>query len=243
MSEKTPGASLQQALIQTKATRLAHFTPARNLYHILQDGAIRSSKDLADGAPDHFDPTDRERFDRNPDKICCTFQFPNGYYLAQARSKPDFQNYPDWVCLFLDVDLALRPGTLFAPCNAAKQNGTLLKPGAPALLDCFAATSDGWTRGSRHLPGAATNLQAEVLVPGPIDLRHVQAVTVPSMEAAETEWARLTMLNADPGRFSWAVSSVLFDRNELSNRVRYGRPFQEIPWIPPRDGASHDKVH
>ncbi|MGW0282122.1 DarT ssDNA thymidine ADP-ribosyltransferase family protein [Streptomyces sp. NPDC004009] len=239
----TPETVLQQALARSRATRLAHFTPARNLYHILQDGAIRSSKDLADNAPEHFDPTDRERFDRNPDKVCCTFQYPNGYYLAQARNKPEFHNYPDWVCLFLDIELALTPGTLFAPCNAAKQNGALLRPGPSALLECFAPTSDGWSRKPQHLPGAATNLQAEVLVPGPIDLRHVQVVAVPSVEAAETEWARLTMLSADPGRLSWAVSSVLFDRNELSNRVRFGRAIQQVPWTPPRDGANHDQVY
>ncbi len=27
-------------------TRLTHFTPAKNLYHIVQEGMIRSSKDL-----------------------------------------------------------------------------------------------------------------------------------------------------------------------------------------------------
>jgi len=51
--------SARQTLANCRATRLAHFIPARNLPHILSDDAIRSSKDLADDAPDHFNPTDR----------------------------------------------------------------------------------------------------------------------------------------------------------------------------------------
>lgn len=103
--------AVSQALDQLGVTRLAHFTPSKNLPHILRDGMIRSSKDLAENAPEYFSPTDRERFDQHPDKVCCSFQYPNGYYLAKARGKTEFSNYPDWVCLLLDIQLAERPGT------------------------------------------------------------------------------------------------------------------------------------
>lgn len=112
--------SILEVLLRLRVTRLAHFTPARNLWHIMGDGEIRSSKDLADNAPEYFDPTDISRFDRNPDKICCSFEYPNGYYLSDARKKTQFMNYPDWVCLLLDRDLLLTPGTRFCGCNAAK---------------------------------------------------------------------------------------------------------------------------
>ncbi|WP_327279134.1 MULTISPECIES: DarT ssDNA thymidine ADP-ribosyltransferase family protein [unclassified Streptomyces] len=226
------GITLAEALQRSKATRLAHFTPARSFAHILRDRAIRSSKDLADSAPEQFTPTDRARFDRQPDKVCCTFQFPNGYYLAQARQKPDHLNYPDWICLFLDVELALRDGTLFAPCNAAKQNGTRLRPGPDALLELFAPTSEPWRRGAGHLPGAATNLQAEVLVPGPISLEHVLAVALPSREAVTTELARLRLLQVSVPALAWIVEPVLFDRNRLSNRVRNGPALAESAYVP-----------
>ncbi|WP_437112139.1 DarT ssDNA thymidine ADP-ribosyltransferase family protein [Streptomyces sp. enrichment culture] len=224
--------AVRSALQASGATRLAHFTPARNLLHILRDGAIRSSKDLADSAPDHFDPTDRLRFDKNPDKVCCTFQYPNGYYLAQARNKSDFINYPDWVCLFLDIDLILRPGTLFAPCNAASQGGAFLKPGASSLADCFAPQSGGWSRGPRHAAGAATNLQAEALIPGPIELSCIRGIAVPSDDAASTEFARLEMFGFNTRQFSWIVAPVLFDRDQLSASVRFGRSILETPWTP-----------
>ncbi|MFD9461691.1 DarT ssDNA thymidine ADP-ribosyltransferase family protein [Streptomyces sp. NPDC060027] len=225
-----------EALEKCGVTRLTHFTPSHNLFHIFKDGAIRSSKDLAAAAPEYFSPTDKERFDKNPDKVCCSFQYPNGYYLAQARFKPDYVNYPDWVCFLLESELAARPGTLFAPCNAAKQSGALLKAGAQALMDCFAPVSDGWPRGQNHHPGAATNLQAEVLVPGPIDISSIVSIVVPTASAASTEFARLKIMGLDPTRISWAVSSVLFEKDELSRRVRFGRQIDVQPWAPSHNG-------
>lgn len=235
----TDDLTLLNALRRSKSTRLAHFTPARSFWHILRDGAIRSSKDLAEAVPEQFTPTDHQRFDQHPDKVCCTFQFPNGYYLAQARQKPDHQNYPDWICLFLDVELVLREGTLFAPCNAAQQNGARLRPGPDALLELFATTSDTWRRGPGHLQGAATNLQSEVLVPGPIELKHVSAVAMPSHEAVANELARLRVLKAEVPSMTWLVEPVLFDRNQLSSRVRNGPPLTEAVWVPPQsDGIA-----
>jgi hypothetical protein len=58
--------SVASALARRPTTRLAHFTPARNVIPILSDGLIRSSKDLADNAPDQFSPTDHDRFDNFP---------------------------------------------------------------------------------------------------------------------------------------------------------------------------------
>lgn len=172
------GITVREALAQLQVTRLAHFTPARNLWHILQDGQVRSSKDLADNAPEYFDPTDRERFDRNPDKICCSFQYPNGYYLSDARAKVKFVNYPDWVCLLLDPELVHKPGTKFCGCDAARQGGIHLREGGQALLDCFAKTAipdTRWTRDRAHHPGAATDLQAEALIPGTVVVHSYRA--------------------------------------------------------------------
>ncbi|ASU81598.1 DUF4433 domain-containing protein [Nocardiopsis gilva YIM 90087] len=224
------------ALRKCAFTRLAHFTPARNLSYILGDGLIRSSADLALKAPDYFSPTDRERFDGHPDKICCTFQYPNGYYLAQARAKPEYINYPDWVCLFLEASLVTRPGTLFAPHNAAKDNGAHLKSGGEGLLACFANRVGEQHRRPSHLPGAATDLQAEALVPGPIDIRHVTAVAVPTTDDAANECSRLRVVGQNPARLSWIVSDALFDRDELRKRIHGGNSIPLASWEPSDDG-------
>ncbi len=225
--------SVAAALGRVGPTRLAHFTPAKNLPHILGHGFIRSSKDLAENAPEFFDPTDRERFDEHPEHVCCSLEFPNGYYLAQARAKPNFQNFPDWVCLLLDVALLLREGVLFTPCNAARGRGAYLASGGDALLDCYASPSrvGGWTRGPRHHPRAPTDLQAEALVPGPIELSHLLGIVVPSDAAAANEVDRLKLLAADADNVAWIVAPTFFRRDELSRRLRFGGEIEERPWV------------
>jgi hypothetical protein len=229
MTETT---TVSEALDQLGVTRLAHFTPSKNLPHILRDGMIRSSKDLADNAPEYFSPTDRARFDQQPDKVCCSFQYPNGYYLAKARGKKELLNYPDWVCLLLDIQLAERPGSLFSVCNAAKGSGAYLKPGGQAVLECFAPTVGGWSRREWHHPQAPTDLQAEVLVPSPIELSHLYGIVVPSAEAAANEYGRLGTLGVNRDGLRWIIAPVFFNRDQLSTRLRFGGSIEEQDWSP-----------
>jgi hypothetical protein len=228
-------ASVDEVLDRLAVTRLAHFTPARNLWHIAQDGCIRSSKDLADHAPDYFDPTDHERFDRHPEMVCTSFEYPNVYYLAHARVKPQYTNYPDWVCLLLNRDLVRRPGSLFCDCNAAKHSGAHLREGADALLGCFADVSPtaGWHRSSNQLAGSATDLQAEALIPGPIDLSDVLGIVVPSADDALNQYGILALGNLGPERFGWVVSPVLFSTSRLVSAIKNGHDIEEYVWRPP----------
>ncbi len=152
-----------------------------------------------------------------------------------ARRKPEFTNYPDWVCLLLDARLILRPGTLFCGCNAAKADGAYLREGGQALLDCYAdpAQPGGWPRGKRHHRGAATDLQAEALVPGPVDLSHLAGIVVPSEGAALQLYGVLSRYDLGPERFRWVVAPKFFDRNTLSNYVRFGGTLVEATWNAP----------
>lgn len=216
-------------------TRAAHFTPSKNLFHIIQDAQIRSSKDLADLAPEYFDPTDLERYDHRPDMTCVSFTYPNGFYLAKARAKQQFASFPDWVCLMLNTSLLSRPGVLFSPCNAGKGHGAYLEPGVTGLRACFASpTVLGYQRKPHHHPGAATDQQAEALIPGPIPLSDVLSIVVPSAEAASEEYARLDVGGLHPGRLNWVVSPLMFDRNRLSTAIQYGQQIEETTWsLPP----------
>jgi ssDNA thymidine ADP-ribosyltransferase DarT-like protein len=224
--------SVADAIARVGLTRLAHFTPSKNLPHILGDGLIRSSKDLAENAPDYFDPTDRERFDNHPDRLCCSLEYPNGYYLAVAQNKPQFTNYPHWVCLLLDARLLTRPGTLFSPCNAARAGGAYLAEGGDALFGCYADPSvpGGWPRGPQHRRGAPTDLQAEALVPGPIDLSHLHAIVVPSEGDAKNESGRLEKLRIEAASLTWVVAPMFFERDVLSARLRWGGDIPETKW-------------
>lgn len=225
--------TVAQALTDLGIQRVAHFTPSKNLFHIVQDSQIRSSKELADLAPEYFDPTDVERFDRHPDMTCVSFTYPNGFYLAMAKAKPQFARFPDWVCLMLNPNILTRPGTLFCPCNAAKARGGHAGPGAAMLRSCFANPSlMGYTRGRGHHPQAATDQQAEALVPGPIPLADVLSVVVPSPEAAGEEYARLDVGGLAPERLNWVVSPVMFNRDRLSGAIRNGHKIEETGWSP-----------
>lgn len=224
------------ALADVGVPRVAHFTPSKNLFHIVQDGQIRSSKDLADLAPEYFDPTDLGRFDQHPDKTCVSFTYPNGYYLAMAREKVQFARFPDWVCLMIRPQVLTRPGVLFSPSNAAKGNGAYVQEGAAAFRSCFDDPSVlGWPRGPRHHPQAATDLQAEALIPGPIPLSDVIAVVVPSAAAAGNDYARLDIAGLNPARLNWIVSPVMFNRDRLSAAIRNGRTIEESVWLPPKE--------
>ena len=229
--------TVAQVLSDLTILRLAHFTPSKNLFHIIQDGQIRSSKELADSAPDYFDPTDVERFDRNPDMTCASFTYPNGYYLAKAKKKPQFARFADWVCLMLNPDILTRPGALFCPCNAAKGGGRYAAPGPAALRSCFANPSvvGGYRRGAGHHPQAATDQQAEALIPGPIPLSDVLSIVVPSVEAAGEEYARLDVGGLEPERLNWVVSPVMFDRGRLSAAIQNGYTIEETIWSPQQE--------
>jgi hypothetical protein len=219
-------------------TRLVHFTPARNLAHILRDGQLRSSKELAEVAPEQFSPTDKERFDRHPDHLCCSFEYPNAYYRDIAGRKPEHVNYPNWVILTLAKALVLKPGALFCGCNAAKSGGVHLKPGAKALADCWANPSipAGRPRTPAHLVSTPTDLQAEALIPGPVPLSEVTGIIVASGDVAAEQQAILRRIYIDPEQLPWKVAPVLFQKLGLTRAIQSGTQPEETPW----DGAQED---
>src|SRR5690348_15643795 len=87
------------ALAALPLARLAHFTPALNLPSIFADRQLRSVKDLCADVRACYRATDLRRLDGYRDKVCCSLQYPNGFYFAIARRNADGVNYPDWVCL------------------------------------------------------------------------------------------------------------------------------------------------
>lgn len=213
-------------------TRLVHFTPARNLFHILRDGMLRSSKDLADTMPHQFSPTDKERFDAHPDHLCCSFEYPNAYYRHRASEKPEYVNYPDWVILTLDKNLVLRDGALFSGCNAARGGGRYLQAGAQALADCWANPSipQGRLRKHTHLARVPTDLQAEALIPGPVSLSDVTGIIVASEAVAREQQGILRRTQIDPEQLIWKVAPVLYDKLALTGHIHNGRVPEERIW-------------
>lgn len=227
-----PTASVSDIIFDLGLTRVVHFTPAKNLHHIVADGQITSNKVLAEVAPEYFDPTDPYRFDNHPDMTCVTFTYPNPFYFEKARAGMSFKSFPDWVCLHIKPEVLTRDGTLFSHCNAALGGGAYLVAGPDGLLACFATQTPKYARGTHHTPQAATDLQAEALVPGPIPLSDIIAIVTPTAEAAQNAYARLRTADLDPDQFDWVVSEKTFTKWPLTNAIQNGHAVLETPWSP-----------
>jgi hypothetical protein len=227
--------TVAEKIAEIGLTRVVHFTPAKTLHHIVADGQITSNKSLAEYAPEYFDPTDPLRLDDHPDMTCVTFTYPNPFYFELARTMPKFRRFPDWVCLLIKADVLTRDGVLFCECNAAKGRGAYLKPGTEGLEACFADTTLKYRRGPNHHPLAATDLQAEALVPGPIPLTDITAIVTPSGEAAGNGYARLRAGDLDPDQFTWVVSEKMFTKWPLANAIHAGQSVLETEWTPSKE--------
>lgn len=236
-------ASVAAALAPMPLARLAHFTPSRNLPHIIADGELRSVTDMRADARACYSATDLQRLDGYPDKVCCSFQYPNGFYFDKARAKRDAVNYPDWVCLLLNKTAAATQGTLFCPRNAAAGRH-LAKPGVEGLQACYAPSVTGQggqtrSRGPRHDPGSATDVQAEVLITAPIPLSMVYSIVVPTKTAAKQEYGRLEQLGLlPPAHVRWIVCGDMFRKWRITNAVFDSQYLTETVWLPTSVGTA-----
>lgn len=228
-------AKLAAALAGLPLARLTHFTPALNLPNIIADRQLRSVKDLSGDVRACYRATDLRRLDGYPDKVCCSLQYPNGFYFDIARRKPDVVNYPDWVCLLLDKSIAATTGTLFCPRNAASAGGAIMQ-GVVGLDACYAPAVPGqggrtFRRGPNHDPGSPTDVQAELLVTAPVPLSAVRAIVFPTEGAAEEEHGRLDRFGLlPPSGIDWVISPDMFDKSAIAGAVQYSRYFPEIAW-------------
>jgi hypothetical protein len=219
-------------------SRIAHFTPAINAFSILRSGWIRSRGDLEREGLDDHTPTDLERWDGHRDHISCTFEYPNAYYRRTAAGKPEYRNYPDWVTFLIEPAHAGRADALFSPCNAATAKGAYIASGGDALAQLWSEPSipAGRRRKPRQHPAVPTDLQAEVLVRGPIPLSDVQAIVVNTPDYASELYASFNEMGLGPGRLTWKVAPLFHAPEALRDQLWYGRPVPETIWIP--EGAA-----
>jgi hypothetical protein len=225
------------ALAALPLARLTHFTPALNLPSIFADRQLRSVKDLSGDVRACYRATDLRRLDGYLDKVCCSLQYPNGFYFNIARRNADIVNYPDWVCLLLDKTVAASEGTLFCPRNAAASAACAV-PGAAGLNACYAPSVRGqggriFTRGPHHDPGSPTDVQAEVLVTAPVRLSAIRAIVFPTEAAAMEEYGRLDRFCLlPPDGMQWVISPGMFDKWAITAAVQSSRYFPETAWSP-----------
>lgn len=204
-------------------SRITHFTNSRNLPKILSSGAILSADDLIERRIDHA-VTDPQRFDGHRGHICCNIEYPNMYYFRQASVRPNHVNFSDWIVLLLAPEVAAADGVLFSPGNAARGSGRFLASGLEAFAAQYAESVNGFVRGPRHFPSSPTDIQAEVLIPGPIPLSEVRGIVVADDETLKREFVRLEQLGYQPGAYDWFVAPALFTRSRVLGAVQMSAP-------------------
>jgi len=108
--------------------------------------------------------------------------------------------------------------------TAAERGGHYVAVDAAGLLAAYhpaVAGSGGktYSRDSTHLVSSPTDLQAEVLVPGPIPLSAVQAVATRTVEQAATDVAILARLSLPVGSVRWVVAPLMFEPYRLATAI------------------------
>ncbi|NTH25642.1 DUF4433 domain-containing protein [Agrobacterium rhizogenes] len=225
------------ALNRRGITRLCHFTPARNLAHIAAGRVgIFSTASLEADERAAYNQTDLKRFDGRKSHICCSIQFPNGWYFDKARKEERL--FTDWVVLLISPNYLADDSTLFCPRNAAAEYGRHIVTGVAGFNSLFAQNVQGaqnltWHRGPQHRLNCPTDEQAEILIYDRILIKDVMGVAVRSVEQAATERARMRANGVDPSQFQFVIAPQMFDKYALSNVIRQGAVADETPYIPP----------
>ena len=205
-------------------SRLCHFTPSRNLGHIVTDQiGVLSSTRLNGDERCVFNPTDCERLDGFPDHVCCSVQYPNAWYFRKARGND--QLFRDWVVLFIRPHYLWDSGTKFCHRNAAAGRGKEVAEGLAAFESLFAPSVRGsrgmtFQRLSAHPSWLPTDEQAEVLILDMVEHDDLLGVAVADEAQGRREIARLVQLEVEPPPIY--VAPDFFKPNALSAKLRNG---------------------
>ena len=215
-------------------TRICHFTPSRNLPHIMAGASgVLSTAALQADERAVFTGTDLKRLDNHAGYISCSIEYPNGWFFHDVRSREVL--FRDWSVLLIDPKCLWQDGTLFSYRNAAAAGGSTLAAGLEAFERMYANQTEGskgrvFTRLPNHLVACPTDDQAEVMVPDRIARDDIVGIAVSSEDQARDEMARLHQLGVDITGLTVIVVPEFYDRYALSNALRNGRPPEESTW-------------
>ena len=150
-----------------KITSVTHFTRVENLKSILRYGIM--SRDKIQFLYPEYLYNDPSRLDKNMSHTSCSISFPNADLFYKWR-----QRYRDsnWAVLILHPKILWEKDCLFYPTNAASGVFSAYDlndlKGAQALENMFTYHAD---LREHYLEDCdPTDLQAEVMIPGRIDL-------------------------------------------------------------------------
>lgn len=219
---------IEQIVDQLKhrgVTRLCHFTPSRNLAHILHSGELIPTSELEAEERQLYNPTDLERLDGFKSHVCCSIEYPNPWYFEKARAKERL--FQDWVVILIEAKYLADDATLFCVRNAAAGRGALVRGGADAFDAMFAQRVVGanervYSRSATRPSACPTDDQAEVLIARHISVKDFLGVAVFSVEQAKLEVVRLQMTGYQEELPPVLIAPAFWDKFALSAAMRSG---------------------
>lgn len=212
---------IQDDVVKREITRLCHFTSSVSFLHVLQSGFIKDRATLDREQNRVVNPTDELRLDGHREAICCTIEYPNTYYLENVTQREKL--FDGWIILFIDVRYLSRPGTMFCEKNAAAGCGSFIKEGIEGFQAMFPLVARGYPRKAMHLACSPTDLQAEVLIPGPVPLNAITGMAMKSDRQVETELVRWESVGLARPDIPIFVAPKLFQKFEVRDHIFQGR--------------------
>ena len=152
---------IEKEVKERKITQLVHFTKLSNLQSILQKGLIPRCE--LEKMKISFGYSDEHRYDGHKEAVSFSIEFPNFRMFYSKRQ----QNNDVWVVLSVKPDLLWEKDCLFCSGNAAAREVQCIE-GLEGLKGMY----DG-ERSSINNEAYPTNEQAEVLVPGNVEVKYI----------------------------------------------------------------------
>lgn len=214
-------------------SRLCHFTPSRNLAHIIagQTG-ILATRHLEKQEKQIFNPTDIDRLDGFKGHICCSIEYPNVWYFSRTCSKEHL--FQDWVVLLIKPHYLWQEESLFCHRNASADCGRLVQKGIDGFLRLYEerlvrARNRDIIRQRTHLPSCPTDNQAEVLIPDCVKLDDIIGLVVRDEDQAKNEVCRLRLQKLKT-EISFIIAPAFFEAYKMSSAIRNGVRPNETPY-------------
>jgi hypothetical protein len=232
-------AEIRREAVGRGITRLCHFTPYRNLVHIVTGTGLHSTEALSNEERRAFNQQDVQRLDRHPDHISCAIEYPNAWYFRQKRwdARGDAALFRTWVVVSIDPHYLWDERTRFCHRNAAARDGAFIRDGLEGFLGLYAESVLGsgnrtYTRQRTRISASPTDDQAEVLVWRYVPLSDVQTIAAQDEDQARLVYAGLRQIGGEPERFPFTVVPEFFQPSVLSAMIARGERPHEPEWDP-----------
>lgn len=178
-------------------TRLCHFTKVQSLAHILltEDGIISTAK-----LSDKSKQVDKVRADGELEFVCCSVEYPNSWFLENAKSRNESEIFREWAIIYIDIEILKKRDVKVCECNAAKDCGRYICVGDDKNTENLfvkKVNSFKYPRTDMMLSCCPTNSQSEIMIKDGIPREYIKGIAVGDLETANTVYAMKKTLGVE----------------------------------------------